>query len=172
MEAALVLALVFSPVDLTACVPHQAGERWWEALKAVSWACELAGPSARWLPNFRDEVRWTRRYVWQDRSCPSIGDCDRLPDWSVCREYYARWRYVGEKVERARWERLHWADRLAPLLEACNRGQEFWSLAAQAQDQSLLWISRRQRLDELRTLLGREAYQEGDWPTPERVLGP
>jgi hypothetical protein len=166
MEAVVVLALVFSPVDMTPLVPHQVSERWWGALKETACALELAGPSCKWIPDFRSEVRWTRNYRREARNWPSIWDCDRLPPKSLCEEYAHDVRQRGELLCHALAERLHWAAYLEGAIRECELVWTFWREASYAQDEGMLWTTRRRNLNELRLMLGREAYEAGEWPYP------
>jgi len=150
------LVLILSPVEL----PCSTGsEDSWQTLKAFAWVTQLSGPRCIWTNSFRSEVQWVRDRWRRNRDCPSIYDCDGLPNLQICLNNYREAKKTLSWMEKAKTERLHWQDQIDSMIPEIKAVIDIWLEAANAQDKNIFWCSRRESLDRLRLLLGEEDYK-------------
>lgn len=120
---------------------------------------------------FGDDLRILVRRFDQLRHAPPLADAVRLPPREICLAIRDGLRASADWFERRAAVQLNPIHRDASSRYAreCHWRAYLWDMMADAATPWYYTTVRRQHLAALLELLGRDAYQEGCWPSP--VLG-
>jgi hypothetical protein len=162
MWEAYTLLLLLSPIDLP--TPHRAAEPRWLALKRIALQLEVVGPHERWVTDYRSEVRYVRRHLWELADAPPLADCWWLPSPNEIKECRCFNLGYQRSLEQRRMLRLHRHDELTEALRETQQLAEAWRLVDTASCASNSWVCRRRALARLREVLGPDAYYSGVMP--------
>jgi hypothetical protein len=158
----LTALLIVSPVEMP--VPHRAPGPAWQALKRVALQLEVVGPHERWIDDYRSEVGYVRRHWRELLAAPPLADSLSLPSAGTMQE----WRCFNLGYQRTLELRLplclHREDELRAALREAQQLYEIWTLVDTATCPAKSWVCRRRGLEQLRELIGLDAYYTGTLP--------
>jgi hypothetical protein len=128
---------------------------------------ELTDQRTSWTAHFESEVLWARSRAREFLSYPKMIHCQGFPDWKTCARYVdcnsAYQRHIRMLLEVRRR-----ADLVLFLAEAAKLARIWTLVLVITQEQLQLW-ERRRALNELRELIGREAFYAKQLPPPVPV---
>lgn len=163
LDYALALALITSPGD---AVPLPEGCPL-ECLRAVAEGMELMDPRERLYlfataGDAHDDLRLVRARHRELRDAPRIDDALRWPSADFCRDMlsanraYAIWLNGHRAVDRGEW--------IDAALEDAAELYRVWDVMSDINSQWYCLTARRQKLRELREMIGAERYYAGLYP--------
>jgi hypothetical protein len=136
----------------------------WQSLKGIALKTELVGPHERWIADFRSELAYVRRHGRELASAPPISDALWLPPSAVaqeCRRFNLGYQRC---LELRRQVFLHHQEEWTEALQEAQYLGEVWRRVETATCLTNSWVCRRRALQELRQILGSEAYYSGLLP--------
>jgi hypothetical protein len=136
----------------------------WQSLKEIALRTELVGPHERWITDFRSELAYVRRHGRELANAPPISDALWLPSPAVaqeCRRFNLSYQRC---LELRRQVALHHQDQCSDALREAQFLGDVWRRVETATSPTNSWVCRRRALQELRDLLGPEAYYTGRLP--------
>ena len=157
ISSAVLIVVIISPMPLTEeRIPPESKEGW-GTLKRFAATHQLVGPQEKWY-GWESEVRYVRQQYHVLRGCPPIEDLSRLPDLAYAEERADKLseggRILWRQLEGAySWER----DTYHASLGAVEREEKFWRAVITAR-QTQSWSTARQKLNEIRSMVGSERY--------------
>jgi len=162
MSELYTLLLILSPWPVP--VSQRAPEPVWQSLKQIAFRSELVGPHERWITDFRSELSYVRRHGRELLDSPPISDCTWLPPYAVaqdCRRFNLSYQ---RSLELRRQVLLHRQEEWTEALCEAQYLGEVWRRIETATCPSNSWVCRRRGLQQLREILGPEAYYSGQLP--------
>jgi hypothetical protein len=116
--------------------------------------------------HFAEDLELLQKRLLDYSGAPAVAECERLPERDLISQYINLNRaYHKELSERLQLDQLH-SEEIRAALQETEQLFHIWDTVRDARCKYYYVTVRRQALQELRELVGAEAYYRGELPPP------